>query len=278
MNQKVEPPVQDDWDGVEGGLIHDGSEENEESTEDSKDVTGKRATEDTDVEQEQRGGEDDTEESEEEQTESGGGKDEDVDIEALRTDAEKWRHMQSVAEKNPADFADILKKHFPGRKSPSAVELDTKVIFNKDPDKTYTEEEIITHINEANRSMVDKVLHDRGLSDLLQQHHERRLEEAYPFYKEGTVKKTAREYQEKSEIDPSGTFQEVFIKAAAFDNMGDVVKTGEKIAQIRTRQKRAATGEKGAKPPETRRGPQEKESTAEQRAVASIMEVSPWGD
>lgn len=276
MPDKVEMPVQEDWDAVEGGLINDGSEVKEPDPEEPE----QEETEQEEVEEETQETPPETEEETTEETPetTEESPETELDIEALKADAEAFRHLREVAEKNPGDFAEIVGKHFPSREVTKPVELDTKIIFNKDPDKTYTEDEIIAHINEANRSMVNSVLEERGLGGFLQEHHEKRLEGQFPYYKQDVIKKAARDFQKRMEVDPSGTMQELCIKAAGFDNMGDVIKVGKELARIKQKQKLAATGDKGVSPPKPRNEPKVKEPTREQAAVAAITGASPWGD
>lgn len=193
-------------------------------------------------------------------------------IDELTVDAKLSKHLREVAKSNPAGFREVITKHFPDAKVDEPVKFDPTML-----DGTKTADELATYLDNLVDRKTDERLVQRGLDDVLQDRVEGQLEKQYPFYAEKPVKETAANYQRLMEIHPSATLTEMMIKAAAYDNLGDVVGAGTKIAEKVRKQKLAAQGEKGSKQPQEAVAPASTpEATPQSKARDAIRGVDPW--
>lgn len=193
-------------------------------------------------------------------------------IDELMVDAKLSKHLREVAKSNPAGFREVITKHFPDAKVDEPVKFDAAML-----DGTKTADELATYLDNLVDRKTDERLEKRGLSDVLQDREEARLEKAFPEYKEEVIKERAEHYQRMSEVDPIGAKQEMMIKAAAYDNLGDVVGAGTKIAETVRKQKLAAKGEKGSKQPQEAVVPEATpEATPNAKARGAVRGVDPW--
>lgn len=193
-------------------------------------------------------------------------------IDELTVDAKLSKHLREVAKSNPAGFREVIIKHFPDAKVDEPVKFDAAML-----DGTKTADELATYLDNLVDKKTDERLSQRGLNDVLQDREEARLEKEYPAYKEVKIKESAANFQRLMEVDPSGTLTEMMIKAAAYDNLGDVVGAGTKIAETVRKQKLAAKGEKGSKQPQEAVVPASTpEATPQSKARDAVRNVDPW--
>lgn len=193
-------------------------------------------------------------------------------IDALQKKADQYDHLSEVAAKNPTGFREVVGKHFPGTETKEPVKFDAAML-----DGTKTTEELATYIDKLVDDKTDERLSQRGLNDVLQDREEARLEKEYPAYKEVKIKESAANFQRLMEVDPSGTLTEMMIKAAAYDNLGDVVEAGTKIAETVRKQKLAAKGQEGSKQPQEAVSPANTpEATPQSKAREAVRGEDGW--